>query len=115
MEAARLLISENFESLVVLGRDNRAVGVFGWRELIGAYTRLGANTANLQTLILADTMCSEIPTVPPNIPAITAAQIMFDQGLRHIYVMHPTKDSSVPNLPVAVLSLGDVVREIANE
>ena len=115
-DAVRILVAEALESLIVLGSQGRAVGLFGRREVIEVYARLGTKSLDdLQKLTLADTMNTDIPTVPPDIPALTAAQIMLDQGLRDIYVMHPTKDSSTPNRPVGVLWLSDVVAEIASE
>ena len=60
-------------------------------------------------------MSTDIPTVPPDIPALAAIQIMIDLGRRDIYVMHPTKDGSAPNKPVGVLRLNDMVREIVND
>ena len=116
MEAARLLVAENLESLIVLGRQGRAVGVFGQRELIEVYARLEtASIDDLQELTVLDTMSTNIPIVPPDIPALTAVQIMLDQGRGDIYVMHPTKDGSKPNKPVGVLRISDMVRKIVND
>jgi CBS domain-containing protein len=113
VEAVRTLLHDNLESLIVSDDHSRAVGMLSKREAVEAYARSGISRGDLKTLTVADTMRSGIPDVPPDIPAITAAQIMLDQGLREIYVMHH-KNAGTPNRPVGVLSLSAVLGELSN-
>jgi hypothetical protein len=57
-------------------------------------------------------MDPDIPEVPPDIPATAAAQIMLDEGIREIYLMHHGGGSS---WPAAVLRFEDVLRYLAAE
>ncbi len=113
VEAVRRLLRDNLESLIVLDDHSRAIGMLSRREVIEAYARSGIRGGDLKTLTVADTMRVGMPEVPPNIPAITAAQIMLDQGLRDIYVMHHKK-AGTPDRPVGVLSLSNVLCKISN-
>jgi hypothetical protein len=47
-------------------------------------------------------MDERIPTVPPDIPAEAAAQIMRDQGVEHLFLMHAWPGEPRPS---AVISL----------
>lgn len=112
VEAIRTLVQRRREALVVVDEYGRAVGVFGKQEVIQAYTRHGANVDQLADLIVLDAMRSSVPEIPPDIPAITAAQLMLDQGLREVYVMHHP-DSARPDRPVGVFTLDDVLQHLA--
>jgi predicted transcriptional regulator len=111
-EAARTLLRENLESLIVLGDNGHAAGMLSRREVVAAYARVGAGSHDGQTLTVADVMCPDIPEVPADIPAIAAAQIMLDQGIREIYLMHHAAGIS---WPAAVLRFEDVLRYLAAE
>ena len=113
VEAVRTLLHNNLESLIILDDHSRAIGMLSRREVVETYARSGVSSNNLETLTVAEAMCSNIPKVPPGIPAITATQIMLDQGLREIYIMH-NKNAGTPDRPVGVLSLSNVLREISD-
>lgn len=112
LEAMRVLLRDNLESLIVLGENSNAVGMLGRREVVAAYARPGASTHGCEALTVADVMRSDIPEVPPDIPAIAAAQIMLDQGLCEIYLMH---HGGGMGWPAAVFRLEDVLRYLASE
>jgi CBS domain-containing protein len=112
VEAARILLRNNLESLIVLDGNGHAVGVFGRREVVKAYAGSGATARDLDTLTVADEMCPDIPQIPPDIPATAAAQIMLDQGLREIYLMH---HAGGIGWPAAVLRFEAVLRYLADE
>ena len=114
VEAVRTLLKKNIESLIVLDDYSRAIGIFSRHEAVETYARSGINATNFDTLTVADVMRSDIPQVSANIPAITAAQIMLDQGLRNIYLMHH-KNAGTPDRPVGLLSLDDIIGEMIGE
>jgi len=114
LNAIKTLKSKNLESLVVLDKYSRAVGVFGRPEVIAAYTRAGANPHHLKRLTVFDMMRPNIPEIPPSIPAVTAAQIMIDQSLREMFIMHH-QDGGTPDRPVGVLSVDDVITYLADD
>jgi CBS domain-containing protein len=112
VEAVRTLLRENLEALIVLDGNGHAVGVLGRREVVVAYAQAGARSRGSETASAADVMRPDIPEVPADIPAIVAAQIMLDQGLREVYLMHHAAGIS---WPAAVLRFEDVLRYLAAE
>ncbi|GAB4528735.1 MAG: hypothetical protein Kow0063_05160 [Anaerolineae bacterium] len=110
IEAVRTLLREDLESLIVLDDNGHAVGLLSRYEVVAVYGRLGADPDDIETLTVADVMRPDVPEVPPDIPAPAAAQIMLDQGVREIYVMHHGGGAS---WPAAVLRYEDVLRFVA--
>ena len=111
-EAIRLLLRENLESLIVLNDSGHAVGVFGREEAVAAYARSGTGLPEDAPATVADAMRSEVPTIPPDIPAAAAAGLMLDRGVRDLYLMH--HDGGI-GWPAAVLRFEDVLRYLAGE
>ena len=111
-EAARTLLHENLEALIVLDSNGHAVGVLGRREVVAAYAQAGTRSRGGETVTAADVMRPDIPEVPADIPAVAAAQIMLDQGVREVYLMHHASGLS---WPAAVLRFEDVLRYLAAE
>ncbi len=111
-EAARTLLRENLEALIVLDGNGHAVGVLGRREVVAAYAQAGTHSGSVETAAAGDVMRLDIPEVPADIPAIVAAQIMLDQGIREVYLMHHAAGIS---WPAAVLRFEDVLRYLAAE
>ena len=111
-EAARTLLRENLEALIVLDDNGHAVGLLGRREVVAAYAQSGTHSRGSETATAGDVMRLDIPEIPADIPAIVAAQIMLDQGVREIYLMHHAGGIS---WPAAVLRFEDVLRYLAAE
>ncbi len=112
VQAVRILLCDQLEALVVLDEHGHAVGLFGRREAVIAYGRLGMAVQDGASLTVADAMRPEIPEIPPDIPAAAAAQIMLDQGGRALFLMH--HDLGV-SWPAAVLRFEDVLRDFVAE
>jgi CBS domain-containing protein len=112
VEAVRILFHEGLESLIVLDGNSHAVGMLSRREAVAAFGQSGANMRDIKTLTVGEMMRPDIPQVPPDIPATAAAQIMLDQGVREIYLMHHGGGIS---WPAAVLRFEDVLRYLAAE
>lgn len=105
IEIARLLLEKQLEAVVVLNEEGHAVGVVSQKELAQAYTR-----DNRQELTAEAVMRDGVPSVPPDIPLTAAAQIMQDQGLRVVYLMHHAGGITYP---AAVLSYQHLLRHLA--
>jgi CBS domain-containing protein len=112
LEAVRVLLRDNLESLIVLDENSNAVGMLGRREVVAAYAQSEASTHSCEAFPVADVMRPDIPEVPPDIPAIAAVQVMLDQGLREVYLMH---HGGGMGWPAAVFRLEDVLRYLAAE
>jgi predicted transcriptional regulator len=81
---AQILLEKNLEALVVLDHgEGHALGVVGQDELIKAFS--GAETADRPA---EDIMRAGVPQIPPDIPLTVAAQIMGDQNVRALFIMH---------------------------
>jgi predicted transcriptional regulator len=105
-DLTRMLLEKDWEAVVVLdGEEGHALGVVSQLELVRAYARPDA--ANLRVDAI---MREGVPEAPPEIPLAVAAQLMLDQGVRAIYMMH---HSAGINYPAAVLTFRHVLRHLA--
>jgi CBS domain-containing protein len=102
-ELARLFLERGVEEVVVLEEGN-ALGVVGQDELVRAYTR-----EEFRTLHAADILREGVPQVPPDIPLSAAAQIMLDQKVRALFLMH---HAGGIEYPAAVISYRHYLRHI---
>jgi CBS domain-containing protein len=112
VEAAHTLLQERLESLIVLDERGHAVGMLTRPDVVAAYGRSGAKAQGHTPLTAADAMRPDIPEIPPDIPATTAAQMMLDQDARDMYLMH--HDGGI-RWPAAVFRFDDVLRYLAVE
>ena len=81
-ELAQLMLDKNCEAVVVM-QDGHALGVIGEDELVSAFHR-----EDPRKLVAADVLREGVPQVPPDIPLAAAAQLMRDQGVRTLFLMH---------------------------
>ncbi len=112
IEAVRILLQEGLESLIVLDDNGHAAGLFGRPEAVAAYGLSGAHMHGYAGLTVVEAMRPDIPEIPPDIPATAAAQIMLDQQVRDLYLMH--HDGGI-RWPAAVLRFDDVLRYLADK
>ncbi len=83
-EIAQLLAKNGWEAVIVLDPEERhALGVISQSDLVKVYTQ-----GNPSGLRAEDVMQSSIPKIPPDIPLQAAAQIMQDNGVRALFLMH---------------------------
>jgi len=104
-EAARLLLSNNLEAIVVLDVEGHAVGMISRDELIQSYAK-----GDYKSLTAEEVMRADVPQLPPEIPLNAAAQIMQDQKLRVVFLMH---QAGGIEYPAAVLSYQHLLRHMA--
>ncbi|MFQ5420930.1 MAG: CBS domain-containing protein [Anaerolineae bacterium] len=82
-DLTRLLLEKDWEGFVALDDQGHAAGIVTQFELVGAYVQ--GDWANLTA---EDVMQVNVPQVPPDIPLTAVAQIMRDQGVRVLFMMH---------------------------
>lgn len=105
-DIARLMVDKDLEALVVLdGEEGHALGVVSQDELASAHSR-----SDLRELKAEDVMRDGVPQVPPEIPLTAAAQIMRDQRVRALFIMH---HSAGIEYPAAVLTYRHLLRYLA--
>jgi CBS domain-containing protein len=105
VDIARLLLEQQLEGVVVLDAEGHGAGFISRDELVQAYTR-----DDCRDLTAEDVMRDSIPQVPPDIPLVAAAQLMRDQGVRVVYMMH---HSGGIIYPAASLSYTQLLRHLA--
>jgi len=115
VEIARLLLEKNLEAVVVLDpEEGHALGVVGQDELVRAYANRPPPTAADQQppsdLTAVDVMREDVPQAPADIPLTAAAQIMLDQGVRVLFLMH---HAGGIEYPAASLSYHHILRHMA--
>ncbi|MCC7354208.1 MAG: CBS domain-containing protein [Anaerolineae bacterium] len=103
-EAARLMAEGGLGFLVVLDEDSEVVGWLDEAMLARHFTK------DYEKLTAGVVMNSDIPRVPPDIPAAAAVQIMLDQGLQQLFILH---ESPGPARAAAVFTLRNLVRVMA--
>lgn len=103
-ELARLLIDRNLEAVVVLDHEGHAVGIVSQEELVQSYTRGDGHHLTAEQLMRED-----VPQIPADIPLGAAAQIMRDQRVRVLYLMHHSEGISYP---AAMISYRHLLRHL---
>ena len=104
VEIARLLLDADLESVAVLDREGHAIGVVSRDELVRAYAR-----DDCRELTAEDVMRDGVPQIPPDIPLTAAAQIMQDQGVRALFLIHHASGTAYP---AAVITYRHILRHL---
>jgi CBS domain-containing protein len=102
-EVARIMARENADAVIVMD-ESGAVGVVSQTDLAGVYAR------NYALLTAQEIMADKIVSIPPDAAATAAAQIMQDEKVYQVFVMH---DHPGPSRPSAVVTMRAVVRDMA--
>ncbi len=110
MDLARLMVEKNWEAVVVLDEEGHALGVVGQQELIDWYPSfVDEGPEALEGLTAGAIMHEGVPQVPPDIPLSAAAQIMQDEGIRAVFLMHNAGGISYP---AAMLTYAHLLRHL---
>ncbi|KAA3641989.1 MAG: CBS domain-containing protein [Chloroflexi bacterium] len=105
VDVTRLLLAKDSEGMVVLDEEGHAVGVVTRDELVTAYAQDDCETLTAENIMRAD-----VPQLPPDIPLSAAAQIMQDQNLRVVFLMH---HAGGIEYPAAILTYKHLLRHMA--
>jgi predicted transcriptional regulator len=105
-EVALMILEIGLEEVVVLEEGN-ALGVIGQDDLVRAYAR---GDGSEKTATAREVMREGIPQVPPDIPLEAAAQIMLDQHIRALFLMH---HAGGIEYPAAVITYRHLLRHLA--
>jgi CBS-domain-containing membrane protein len=106
VDLARWMLDKGLEAFVVLdGEEGHALGIVGQDELVRAYAH-----SDVSQLKAMDILHEGVPEVPPDVPVTVAAQLMLDQGLRALFLMH---HSAGIEYPAAVITYQHLLRHLA--
>jgi CBS domain-containing protein len=106
-EIAQRLMEYQINALFVLDQSGKACGVVSQTDLVRAYVQGGWSD-----LVAEDIMTPDVVTVVPDIPVTAAAQLMLDKDIHRLLIV---QGGLIPDRPVGVLSMSDIVREMARE
>jgi CBS domain-containing protein len=106
-DVARRLTEYSINAIFVLDESGRAEGVISQTDLARAYVQ-----GNWQQRTAAEVMTPDVVTIPGDIPVDAAIQIMLDKRIHRLLIV---QGGRTPNRPVGVISLSDIVREMADE
>jgi CBS domain-containing protein len=106
VDVARRLREYAINAIFVLDQSGRAEGVISQTDLARAYMEGGWEHRTADEI-----MTPEVVIISGDIPLDVAVQIMLD---KHIHRLLIVQGGLTPNRPVGVLSLSDVVREMAS-
>lgn len=104
-EAARMLDAENINALVVVDESGDLCGVLSQTDLVKVCEQ------DWESLVAEDVMSPDTVTIVPDIPVLAAAELMLDNQIRRVVI---TQGGLAPRRPVGVLSMTDIVREMAS-
>jgi CBS domain-containing protein len=106
IDIARRLHEYGINAIFVLDESGRAEGVISQTDLARAYVQ-----GDWQHRTADEIMTPNVVTIIGDIPLDVATQMMLDQRIHRLLIV---QGGRTPNRPVGVLSLSDVVREMAN-
>jgi CBS domain-containing protein len=103
-EVARRLDSEKINALIVVDESGDLSGVVSQTDLVKVCER------EWESMVAEDVMTSDVVTVVADIPVLAAVELMVDNQIHRVVI---TQGGLAPRRPVGVLSMTDVVREMA--
>lgn len=107
IDVARRLCEYDINALFVLDDSGRAVGVISQTDLAQAYVEKDWRHRTADQI-----MATDVVTITGDIPLDVAIRLMLD---KHIHRLLIVQGGRTPNRPVGVLSLSDIVTEMASE
>jgi CBS domain-containing protein len=106
-EAAQRMDQHKVNALVVVeDASGELEGIVSRSDLARVYDR------DYDTVAIESLMSQEVETIIPDIPVSAAVSIMLDKGVDRLVIQHARP---APQRPVGVLSLSDVIRDMAGE
>jgi CBS domain-containing protein len=103
-QVARLLDSEGINALVVVDEGGDLAGVVSQTDLVKVCEE------DWEPMVAEDVMTPEVVTIVADIPVQAAVELMLDNQIHRVVI---TQGGLAPRRPVGVLSMTDVVREMA--
>ena len=90
--AAKRMKDKNVSSLVVVDRNDQAIGIVTERDLV---REVCIQDASSSEFIIQHIMSSPIVTIDPNSSIETAASVMLQNKVRHLVVVNGSKTTGI--------------------
>lgn len=110
-EAARLMAESGIRALVVTDGECGLVGIVSQTDLVNA-TLVRPGAPPWAAARVSDVMTADVVRVPPDLPLQDAARLMIDRRIHRVVVVD---ESGGACLPVGMLSMGDIVRDLIKD
>lgn len=104
-EVARRMCEDNIHAIFVMNNDGRVAGILSQTDLAEAYVQ-----GDWQDLVADDIMTDSVVSVTGETPLDIAVGLMLCQNIHRVLVV---QEGNRFNRPIGVLSLSDVVGEMA--
>lgn len=106
-EAVQRMTEHKVNALVVVqATSGELEGVVSHSDLARVHDH------DYDSITVESVMNHAVETIIPDIPVLAAVQIMLDRNMDRLVIMHI---KPAPSRPVGVLSLSDVIRDMAGE
>ena len=106
-QAAKRMAEHHVNALVVVEEASGELeGIVSRSDLAKAYDK------DLDTITVESLMSHDVETIIPEIPVSAAIMIMLDKGIDRLVIQHA---KPAPQRPVGLLSMSDVIRDMAGE
>jgi CBS domain-containing protein len=106
-EAARRMAEHHVNALVVVEEASGELeGIVSRSDLARVYDK------DYDATLIESVMSQDVETIIPDIPVSAAVLIMLDHNIDRLIIMHA---KPAPQRPVGILSLSDIVSDIAGE
>jgi CBS domain-containing protein len=99
-EAAKKMRDKNVSSLVVIDSNKKAMGIVTERSLV---RKICVNDSRSSSVLIEDIMSSPLITIDSNSPVEAAADVMMQNGVRHLLVV----DNNDINRPLGIITSTD--------
>ena len=102
-EIAKIMVRDQADAIIVMDEFG-ACGVVSQSDLVHAYTR------NFLLLAAKDVMTDKIIGITPEAAITTATNLMQDEQVHQLFIMH---EHPGPSRPSAVVTMRAIIREMA--
>jgi CBS domain-containing protein len=99
-DAAKKMRDKNVSSLVVIDSNHKATGIVTERSLV---RKICINDSKSSSILIQDIMSSPLITIDSNSPVEAAADVMMQNGVRHLLVV----DNNDINRPLGIITSTD--------
>jgi len=107
-EVVKTFAEENITGVVVVARDGAVMGVISEIDIVKVFDR------DFDNITAEYIMSDPVKSISPDDTIQDAAEIMKNNGVHRLVIVHKKTRLSIPAMPVGILCASDIVKLIAN-
>ncbi|MGQ9584696.1 MAG: CBS domain-containing protein [Anaerolineae bacterium] len=104
VQVARQMLRPNADAVVVVNEMGEVCGIISRTDLVRQHTQ-----SHWATMRAEDVMTPSVFTIIPDIPVSAAAQLMLDNQIHQLVILHARP---APQRPVGILTMRDVIQHM---